>query len=85
MVLATLAVLNAAAAGTGAFRIYRVQARATASVRYVSCLPAAALHERPAWGRAFIPLCHPSFFIYVCIEERKEEYRATLFRGGCLL
>jgi len=35
---------------------YRAQARATASVRHVSCLPAAALHKRPARGRAFIPL-----------------------------
>jgi len=64
-------VLNAAVAGTGAFfGFYRAQARVTAPVRQVSCLPAAALHERPARGRAFTPLAIR--YIDLLIERKNE-------------
>ena len=77
-------VFNAASAGTGAFGLLRAQARASASVRHVSRLPAAALRERPALGRAVTPFCH-SLVCFIFARLHINGDRTTLWHCACCL
>jgi hypothetical protein len=52
---------------------------------HVSCLPAAALNERPARGRAFISACHSFFLIYLRRDKQYKKYQAMCFIATCCL